>query len=64
MDQLKRLTVCMLTGHKWVQTGYLRASDGESAGFSCDVGDVGDAAWRTTTQEPLPWRHRPTLVST
>jgi len=33
MDQLKRFTVCMLTGHKWVKTGYPPATDGEAAGF-------------------------------
>jgi hypothetical protein len=33
MNQLKRFTVCMLTGHKWVKTGYPPGSDGEASGF-------------------------------
>jgi hypothetical protein len=33
MNQVKRSTVCLLTGHRWVKNGYPPASDGESAGF-------------------------------
>ncbi len=33
MNQWKRFTICKLTGHKWVKTGYPPASDGEASGF-------------------------------
>ena len=33
MNQLKRFTVCKLTGHKWVRTRYPKGSDGETPGF-------------------------------
>jgi hypothetical protein len=32
MNNLKRFTVCALTGHKWVKAAYPPAADGETAG--------------------------------
>ena len=32
MNNLKRFTVCKLTGHKWLRTAYPAGADGESGG--------------------------------
>ncbi len=32
MNQLKRFTVCKLTGHNWAKIGYPPSADGETSG--------------------------------
>ena len=32
MNNLKRFTVCKLTGHKWLKTAYPPSRDGENSG--------------------------------